>query len=302
MKRQDKVEDVDEIIRIRDQFYILASSLRTQTETRSLKAGETFAVFDDLADIAITTGAYFAYEQPLDIDWVRGYFVPPIPVLEYPKNADLIGDNRPTFVWSESEGAAWYELQVDDNSSFSSPLVFGGLTETKYALPENISNGIYYWRVGAIDAAWDSSGFSDPFQFTIAGPLRVPSEYATIQEAINSCRIGYRDTVRVAPGTYSGPGNVNLTGFDNKVRLPTGAAHLEPLLCIDVVITNNFKRLANLGFCIAKQSPDPPVRRIAGFIIKSHVGKNVIADLRINTADRYFCVCTVQAAQPEQAD
>ncbi|MEE9172681.1 MAG: amylo-alpha-1,6-glucosidase, partial [candidate division NC10 bacterium] len=33
------------------QFYILASSLRTQTETRSLKSGETFAVFDDLADI-----------------------------------------------------------------------------------------------------------------------------------------------------------------------------------------------------------------------------------------------------------
>ncbi len=51
IKSQDKVEDVDEIIRIRDQFYILASSLGTQTETRSLKSGETFAVFDDLADI-----------------------------------------------------------------------------------------------------------------------------------------------------------------------------------------------------------------------------------------------------------
>lgn len=40
---------MDEIIRIRDQFYILASSLRAQTQ--SLKSGETFAVFDDLADI-----------------------------------------------------------------------------------------------------------------------------------------------------------------------------------------------------------------------------------------------------------
>jgi hypothetical protein len=47
------------------------------------------------------------------------------------------------------------------------------------------------------------------FPFQAAGTsYRVPSEYETIQGAIDMCTHG--DTVLVAPGEYSGPGNFNL--------------------------------------------------------------------------------------------
>ena len=42
---------MDDIIRVHDQYYILASSSRLEDRTRVLKHGETFAVFDRFGDV-----------------------------------------------------------------------------------------------------------------------------------------------------------------------------------------------------------------------------------------------------------
>jgi hypothetical protein len=45
---------VKDVIRIRDEFYILAASSLADDRTRVLKQGETFAVFDRYGDIQPT--------------------------------------------------------------------------------------------------------------------------------------------------------------------------------------------------------------------------------------------------------
>ena len=42
---------LDEIIRVNDQFYVLATSPMIDGRTQALKQGETFAVFDRYGDI-----------------------------------------------------------------------------------------------------------------------------------------------------------------------------------------------------------------------------------------------------------
>ena len=51
MPRHDRHMDVDDVIRVNDQFYILATSSMADDRTRVLKQGETFAVLDRHGDI-----------------------------------------------------------------------------------------------------------------------------------------------------------------------------------------------------------------------------------------------------------
>lgn len=58
----------------------------------------------------------------------------------------------------------------------------------------------------------------------VASVRRVPTQFATIQAAVSASSTG--DTVLVAPGTYSGPGNrdIDLRGKDITLRSEAGAA------------------------------------------------------------------------------
>jgi len=42
---------MEEVIRVKDQYYILATSSRSDGRTKVLKDGETFGVFDDFGDV-----------------------------------------------------------------------------------------------------------------------------------------------------------------------------------------------------------------------------------------------------------
>lgn len=74
---------------------------------------------------------------------------------------------RPTFSWLQVQGATTYDLQVDNNSNFSSPEIDAqNISTTSYMAPSDMDPATYYWRVisNAPNAEW-----SDVWTFTISG-------------------------------------------------------------------------------------------------------------------------------------
>jgi len=62
---------------------------------------------------------------------------------------DTLGtnDNTPTFYWENVTGATKYQIQVDNNSDFSSPVIDAILSNSSFTPSNALADGIYYWRV-----------------------------------------------------------------------------------------------------------------------------------------------------------
>ncbi|PCI06247.1 MAG: hypothetical protein COB81_01220 [Flavobacteriaceae bacterium] len=97
---------------------------------------------------------------------------PSVPGLIYPESNMLCIDNVVTFNWKASEDpegdAIKYEIQVSENSSFSSLLHAEKLTGVSRTFSLD-KGAIYYWRVKAVDATDASSNFSPAYQFYTEG-------------------------------------------------------------------------------------------------------------------------------------
>lgn len=85
------------------------------------------------------------------------------PVQIRPYNDWDYADNNITFEWSSVPGAT-YNLQVDDNSDFSSPVIDTTLSDNTYT--EELSRKTYHWRVSA-DRNWSPENWS----FEVAGVI-----------------------------------------------------------------------------------------------------------------------------------
>ncbi len=137
--------------------------------------------------------------------------IPGVPVLVSPPNGATNVQLRPTFQWQAASQAASYQLQVDDDPNFGSPVIDVTVTGTSYTPSANLlSNTTYYWRVRAINACGQSS-FSETWSFTtMAGTGNCPAP-------------GYyecADLVSRAWITATTPSGI--TGDDQVVSLPIG--------------------------------------------------------------------------------
>jgi hypothetical protein len=72
----------------------------------------------------------------------------PTPGLDTPADAAYTKDTTPTFSWTSVTDANYYNIQVDNNSDFSSPVADMNSTSTSSTVPA-LSDGTYYWRVRA---------------------------------------------------------------------------------------------------------------------------------------------------------
>lgn len=82
--------------------------------------------------------------------------LPDGPNLIAPADDSISNLPRPTFSWGLVTDAKSYLIEIDDESGFNNPLFHSAtLTSNKYMLPTSIylRQGIYYWRVWAMDAA-----------------------------------------------------------------------------------------------------------------------------------------------------
>jgi hypothetical protein len=97
--------------------------------------------------------------------------LPSVPALVSPGDGATTSSN-PTLDWSDVTDASGvkYQVQVDDNSGFSSPLLdASSLTASQYifAAGENLPAGTYYWRVRAVDGAGNASAWSGVWSFVV---------------------------------------------------------------------------------------------------------------------------------------
>ena len=95
---------------------------------------------------------------------------PEMPTLIYPANGKATTDNTPWLDWSDvtDATAVHYQFQVDDSPDFSS-VVFTRtwLTGSGYTVSTVLPDGVYYWRVRAVDAAGNVSAWTTAWSFTV---------------------------------------------------------------------------------------------------------------------------------------
>ena len=146
-------------------------------------------------DPAGNTSGAIAKTYTIDAD------APDAPVLT-PVGSESLDDNTPILKWSAVSDAVNYTLQYGDNADFTGAAGETGLIDTAYTVPNALEDGLWYWRVKAVDAAGNESPWSAVDVFTVdAETHRVPDEYGTIQEAMDAAADG--ETVLVSPGTYT---------------------------------------------------------------------------------------------------
>jgi hypothetical protein len=104
--------------------------------------------------------------------------LPSKPPLLSPSNGSSLTDQTPTLDWQGVSGATGFDVQLDNNSDFSSPVINTSTTASIYTLSSNLSGGTYYWRVRAKNSAgpgpwsptWSFSIVTAPGEPTLLSP------------------------------------------------------------------------------------------------------------------------------------
>ena len=85
--------------------------------------------------------------------------------------AESVTFATPTFSWSLVEGARYYDLQVDNDQSFSTPEVGIRTAHTSYTPTYTLNEGDYYWRVRVVRYGESLSDWTLPKSFTLTLPV-----------------------------------------------------------------------------------------------------------------------------------
>ena len=98
---------------------------------------------------------------------------PAAPQLISPVNGSANGLIVPVFTWSVVPGVKYYEIQIDDDETFASPLSTPTtpLTVTAYKPAVLTPMTLYYWRVRAVDAAANTGDWSNVNTLSLLPPI-----------------------------------------------------------------------------------------------------------------------------------
>lgn len=108
--------------------------------------------------------------------------------LNTPVNNAFVSSARPQLKWFAAAGASQYRVQIDNNSNFSSPEVDAfPVRSTSFTPPASLPQGLYYWRVRAVDAAGNLAPWSAARSLNISIALR-PAHGTFIVSATNAAR------------------------------------------------------------------------------------------------------------------
>lgn len=150
----------------------------------TIPAGSSFATFTVTtsavsAPTTVTiTATYRGTTMSATLTVNPGTAPPAAPTLVSPSNGLRMPPNRSiTFAWNPSAGAATYEIQIDDSSAFSNPLVASqaGLTQTRSSHSFSAER-TYWWRVRGRNAGGTNGAWSAVRSFQIRRGAPPPPE------------------------------------------------------------------------------------------------------------------------------
>jgi hypothetical protein len=153
---------------------------------------------------------------------------------------DTIETTPPAFTWSDIGSSLKYRLQVDDNTTFVTPVWDDSSITSSSAVPDSaLIDGPYWWRVRAKTEDGEWSAWSSTAAFTLkASPFKIVATYQTMGYARDV--FVRNDTAFVAQGE-GGLAVLDLTDEEHPVLIGEEDAHGN---AIGIVVADSFARLA----------------------------------------------------------
>jgi hypothetical protein len=111
-----------------------------------------------------------AYDELLNMADGKNFTVlaPEKPTPLTPANGTYTNINKPTFSWTSVTNAANYSLQYSQDKTFSTGVTtITGISTIQYTLTTPLNDGKWYWRIQALDAYSNPSGYSDAYIIVI---------------------------------------------------------------------------------------------------------------------------------------
>ncbi len=94
-----------------------------------------------------------------------------------PSDSLTTNDTTPELSWVSLSNASEYWVQVDSSGNWSTLKVNVTVSDSPYTITATLPDGVYYWRVAAIDGNGDLGVWSDVWSFTV-DTTPVISEYS----------------------------------------------------------------------------------------------------------------------------
>jgi predicted phage tail protein len=94
-----------------------------------------------------------------------------VPTLLSPANSSIIPSPTPTMSWTAVTGAVNYQVQMDQNSTFSSPDLDSLTSSTNLTAGTLLADGVYYWRVRRVDAYGGLGAWSAVWRLSVNQPI-----------------------------------------------------------------------------------------------------------------------------------
>ncbi len=149
--------------------------------------------------------------------------LPPAPVVTVPAIGFITNNPTPDFAWNAVTGAVSYEIQIDNQSTFASPEIVDSSATNTYTPSSSVpADGLYYYRVRAVNATGGPGAWSATRSFTLdtvapdesalilplnaATPVGTPTFTWKAVTGANAYQFQYSTDVTFSTIDYSSPG------------------------------------------------------------------------------------------------
>jgi hypothetical protein len=149
---------------------------------------------------------------------------PAAPTLISPANAS--SPPQPVQLdWSDVNAATSYRIQIDDSSTFSSPLVVNQIVTASQFTAPVLAVRQHFWRVRGINSAGVSGPFSTVRRFTPQSPPSAPASLSSVAVSPTSVTGGSNatGTVRLTSAAPTGGFAVSLSSSSGTAAVPASA-------------------------------------------------------------------------------